>query len=69
MNKDKINLLSVKQAAEILGVNRQRVQQLIESERLPAQKVGAYYVIEESDLKFVKERKNGRPPKLKNEKA
>jgi excisionase family DNA binding protein len=67
MNKDKINLLSVKQAAEILGVNRQRVQQLIESERLPAEKVGAYYVIKETDLELVKERKVGRPPKVKVE--
>ena len=65
MEKDKINLLSVKQAAEILGVNRQRVQQLIESERLPAEKVGTYYVIKEVDLELVKERKVGRPAKVK----
>ena len=62
-----MNLLSVKQAAEVLGVNRQRVQQLIESERLPAEKVGAYYVIKEKDLELVKDRKNGRPAKAKNE--
>ncbi len=65
MEKDKINLLSVKQAAEILGVNRQRVQQLIEAERLPAEKVGTYYVIKEIDLELVRERKNGRPAKEK----
>ena len=67
MNQDKITLLSVKQAAEILGVNRQRVQQLIESERLPAQKVGTYYVIKESDLELVKERRTGRPAKEKTD--
>ena len=65
MEKEKINLLSVKQVAEILGVNRQRVQQLIESERLPAEKVGTYYVIKESDLELVKDRKPGRPAKEK----
>ena len=67
MEKDKVNLLSVKQAAEVLGVNRQRVQQLIESERLPAEKVGAYYVINEKDLELVKDRKPGRPAKPKTE--
>ncbi len=56
-------LLSVKEAAVVLGVNRQRIQQLIEADRLPAQKVGAYYVIKESDLELVKERKAGRPKK------
>lgn len=67
MNEDKTKLLSVKQAAAALGVNRQRVQQLIESKRLPAQKVGAYYVIREIDLELVRERKAGRPPKAKAE--
>ena len=65
MSKDKTKLLSVKQAAAALGVNRQRVQQLIESKRLPAEKVGAYYVIREVDLDLVRERKVGRPPKNK----
>ncbi len=36
MKNDK--LLSVKESAEILGVNRQRIQALITEERLPAQK-------------------------------
>lgn len=62
---DNERLLSVKEAALELGVNRQRVQQLIEAERLPAQKVGAYYVIRESDLDQVRERKTGRPKKMK----
>lgn len=67
MSKDKTKLLSVKQAAAALGVNRQRVQQLIESKRLPAEKVGAFYVIREIDLELVRERKAGRPPKAKAE--
>jgi excisionase family DNA binding protein len=56
-------LLSVKEAASELGVNRQRVQALISSGRLPAQKVGSYYVIREADIELVRERKTGRPPK------
>jgi len=67
MTKDETKLLSVKQAAAALGVNRQRVQQLIESKRLPAEKVGAYYVIREIDLELVRERRTGRPPKAKAE--
>lgn len=67
MSKDETKLLSVKQAAAALGVNRQRVQQLIESKRLPAEKVGAFYVIREIDLELVRERKVGRPPKAKAE--
>ena len=61
MENDK--LLSVKESAEILGVNRQRVQTLISEGRLPAQKIGNSYVIKESDLELVKDRKTGRPPK------
>ncbi len=66
MENDK--LLSVKESAEILGVNRQRIQVLITDGRLPAQKIGNSYVIKESDLELVKDRKTGRPPKAQNEK-
>ena len=58
-------LLSVKESAEKLGVNRQRVQTLITEGRLPAQKIGNSYVIKESDLALVADRKVGRPPKSK----
>ncbi len=61
MDNDK--LLSVKESAELLGVNRQRVQVLITEGRLPAQKIGNSYVVKESDLELVKERKTGRPKK------
>ncbi|HEX8634862.1 MAG TPA: helix-turn-helix domain-containing protein [Pyrinomonadaceae bacterium] len=67
MSADETKLLSVKQAAAALGVSRQRVQQLIESKRLPAEKVGAYYVVREADLELVQERKVGRPAKAKAE--
>ena len=65
---DNEKLLSVKESAEILGVNHQRVQVLISQGRLPAQKIGNSYVIKESDLELVKDRKTGRPPKEKDEK-
>jgi excisionase family DNA binding protein len=67
MSGDETKLLSVKQVAVALGVNRQRVQQLIEAKRLPAEKVGTYYVIREIDLELVRERKASRPPKVKAE--
>ncbi len=61
-------LLSVKESAEILSVNRQRIQALISQGRLPAQKIGNSYVIKESDLELVADRKTGRPPKDKDKK-
>ncbi len=64
MNKE-TKLLSVIEAAEKLGVSRIRVNQFIDEGRLPAQKVGRSYVIKESDLELVKDRKTGRPPKSK----
>ena len=66
MENDK--LLSVKEVAQILGVNHQRVQALISQGRLPAQKIGNSYVIKESDLKLVEDRPTGRPPKDKDAK-
>ena len=58
-----MNLLTVPQAAEKLGVHRSRVHALIKAGRLPAEKVGIQYLIKASDLKLVEERKTGRPPK------
>ena len=58
-----MNLISTREAADRLGVSVLRVQQLIWAGRLPAQKVGRDYVINESDLKLVGDRKPGRPPK------
>lgn len=58
-----IKLLSVAEAAEILGVTRGRVNQLISEERLPAQKIGRAYAIKEVDLKLVEDRPTGRPPR------
>ena len=60
-----MKMLTVKQAAEILGVHHSRVRVLIRGGRLPAQKVGRDWIILEPDLEFVKERKPGRPAKTK----
>lgn len=63
MGMSKEVLLSVSEAADKLGISRWRINQLINQERLPAQKVGRAYIIKESDLKLVEDRKPGRPTK------
>lgn len=62
-----MKLISAAEAAEKLGIHITRVQVLIREGRLPAQKVGGSYVINEVDLKLVKDRKPGRPPKVGND--
>lgn len=58
------DLLTVSEAAEELEVSARRIHQLIQESRLPAEKLGSYYVIKRADLSLVKERKRtGRPPK------
>lgn len=57
------NLISSKEAAEKLGLSLRRVQALITSGRLPAQKIGNSYVVNEKDLELVKKRTPGRPAK------
>lgn len=59
------NLISSKEAAEKLGLSLRRVQALITSGRLPAQKIGNSYVVSEKDLELVRERTPGRPSKNK----
>jgi excisionase family DNA binding protein len=58
-----MNLLTTRDAAVRLGVTVTRVQAMIIAGRLPAEKLGRDYVIREADLKFVADRKPGRPPK------
>ena len=62
---NEIKLLSVAEAAQKLGVSRGRVNQLIDNNRLPAQRIGRAFVIREEDLKLVENRQVGRPPKAK----
>ena len=57
------DLISSKEAAEKLGVSIRRVQALIKDGRLPAQKIGNSYVVNEKDLELVKTRHPGRPTK------
>ncbi len=58
-----MGLISSAEAAERLGIHITRVQVLIREGRLPAQKIGRTYVVNEEDLKLVAERKPGRPRK------
>jgi excisionase family DNA binding protein len=55
--------ISTTDAAEKLGITRQRVLQLIESGRLPASLFANVYMIREADLKLIETRTPGRPPK------
>jgi excisionase family DNA binding protein len=58
-----MSLLTTNEVAERLGVTVQRIHALIKSGRLPAQKMGRDYFIQEEDLRLVEERKSGRPRK------
>lgn len=58
-----MKLITTKDAAEKLRVSTRRVQAMITTGRLPATKFGRDYLINDSDLELVKDRKAGRPPK------
>ncbi len=58
---DIMEFITTSQAAEKLGISQRRVQALITSGRLPAQKIGRDWLIRESDLEVVRERKTGYP--------
>jgi excisionase family DNA binding protein len=60
-----MEFLTTKQAAERLGITPRRVQALVTAGKLPASKFGRDYMIKESDLKLVEDRKVGRPKKEK----
>jgi excisionase family DNA binding protein len=62
-----MGLISSAEAAMRLGVHITRVQMLIREGRLPAQKIGRTYVVDEADLKLVQIRKPGRPRKAQTE--
>ena len=55
--------IATPEAAQKLGVSADRVRQLIKVGRLPAQQFGRDYLIRESDLALVADRKPGRPKK------
>jgi excisionase family DNA binding protein len=56
-------LLSTTEVAARLGITVPRIQTFIWEGRLPAQKVGRSYAIDEDDLKLIEHRQTGRPPK------
>lgn len=56
-----VKLLSTEDAAAQLHRSPGRVLQLIWDGKLPAQMVGKNWIIIESDLKFVRDIKRGRP--------
>lgn len=58
-----MTILTTAEAAEQLGVSSRRLRALIKSGKLPAEKFGTAYMINEKDLKLVKDRKPGRPKK------
>ena len=57
------DLLSVTDAAKELEISGRRVQALITSGRLLAEKIGSSYVIKKADLEKVRDRPAGRPKK------
>ncbi len=59
-----MTLITTGQVAERLGISVRRVQELINSGRLPAQQFGRTYVVNEDDLKLVEDRKPGRPKRV-----
>lgn len=63
---ENLNLITTKEAAERLDVSMRRVTALINEGRLPSTQIGREHLIKESDLELVKDRKVGRPPKVKS---
>jgi excisionase family DNA binding protein len=58
------SLLTTEQVAVELGVKARRVRAMIASGKLPAERAGKWvYLIKRSDLKAIRVRKPGRPPK------
>ena len=57
-----MKLLTTSEAAKRLGVSVTRVQALINERRLPAQKIGRDFMIQEIDLGLVASRPAGRTP-------
>jgi excisionase family DNA binding protein len=63
------DFLTTRESAKILGISDARVRQLIYAGRLPSEKIGQMNLIKKEDLELVRERKVGRPAKVKSEKT
>ncbi len=62
MHSMKEDYVSTNDAADALGISRQRVLQLIKTGRLRAKKFASVYMIHRPDLAAVEDRPQGRPP-------
>ena len=60
-----MKIITTTEAARRLGVTPTRVRALIEAKRLKAFKYGREWLIDPKDLEAVKNRKVGRPRKLR----
>jgi excisionase family DNA binding protein len=58
-----IELLTTKQAGDVLGVSRARIHQFIAEGRLPAIKPGREYLVMRADLQAVVRKPVGHPRK------
>jgi excisionase family DNA binding protein len=58
--------LTTAEVAAMLDITIRRVQALINSGRLPAEKVGQIWLVKAADVNLVRKRKPGRPSKRKD---
>lgn len=60
-SEDSSDLLSVTQAAKVLGITRQRVHDLIKNGQIVARKLGRFYYIETIEIERYKDKPTGKP--------
>jgi len=60
-SSDTPDFLSVAQSAEVLGVTRQRVHDLIKNGQIVARKLGRYYYIEAIEVERYRNQPSGKP--------
>ena len=60
-SSDSPDLLSITQSAEILGVTRQRVHDLIKNGQIIACKLGRYYYIQTIEVERYRNQPTGKP--------
>jgi excisionase family DNA binding protein len=59
------NYMSISQAADALGIVRQRVHRLVQNGRLQGVKIGERWLISKSSVENFERQPVGRPPKKK----
>lgn len=59
--EDSFNLLSVTQAAKVLGITRQRVHDLIKNGQIVARKLGRFYYVEATEIERYRNQPTGKP--------